>query len=130
MADQFYPMEFTKQAQLTGAEKAAILFAELGVKGTGELLKYFSTQELNKLRKGLKKLGNYNIRQLGRETSVLEETAKYAHAKRLWAFPPELLSNAKYSQYHEKDGARNFLKGLSKNPDAVASVLSVWLKEE
>ena len=143
---------------LTGRQKAAIFLVSLGSDVSSEIMKHLREdevetltfeiarletvdaeykdavleefQELNKLRKGLKKLGNYNIRQLGRETSVLEETAKYAHAKRLWAFPPELLSNAKYSQYHEKDGARNFLKGLSKNPDAVASVLSVWLKEE
>ena len=123
-------MAFAKQASLTGKEKAAILFSELGVLGTKEMLKYFSTAELKKLRKALQSLPEYNYHQIPKENSVLVESLKFGMAKRLCVVSPELLTSAHYSKFHEYDASKAFLKGLSKNADAVANVLSVWLKED
>ncbi len=121
---------FAKQGKLTGKEKAAILFSELGVSGTGGMLEYFSTAEIKKLRKALMGLPAYNIHQVTKENRVLEETLHYGNLHGFCAVNPELLSSAQYFRLHENDSKNNYMKNLSANTDAIASVLSVWLKED
>lgn len=124
------PMGFTKQAVLTGKEKAAILMGELGIAGSSEIMKYFSTEEIKKIRKAMQNLPKYNIYQASKENKVLEDACKFGISHRICSVSPELLSSAHYSQLHEKENANNYIKNLAQNPDAIANVLSVWLKED
>lgn len=132
MADQFYSQSsdnvgFAKQSILTGKEKAAILFSELGGNVTEGMLQYFSNAELKQIRKYLKKLGKYN---LSNEIKTLEETNKFGMARRILSVSPSVLNADSYAKLHENDSSKRLLKNLAKNADSVANVISVWLKED
>ena len=132
MSEQFYtqPAEaigFAKQSVLTGKEKAAILFSELGGNVTGGMLKYFSTQELRTIRKSLKRLRGYSR---ANEIKTLEEANRFGFARKFLKLSPALLNREEYAKLHENDGNKQMLRNLAKNADAVANVISVWLKED
>ena len=132
MSEQFYtqPAEaigFAKQSVLTGKEKADILFSELGGNVTGGMLKYFSTQELRTIRKSLKRLRGYSR---ANEIKTLEEANRFGFARKILKLSPALLNREEYAKLHENDGNKQMLRNLAKNADAVANVISVWLKED
>ncbi len=122
-----YVAQGTDKRPLTGKEKAALLMGELSGY-TSEIIPLLTTKELRELRKTLKKLGNKV--ELNREIKMLEETNKYGLSRRLIFARPSLFNKEKYAQEHETKKSRDYLHGLFKNPNAVANVISVWLKED
>lgn len=118
---------FYKQSELTGKEKVAYLFASLGVNNTKGLEKYFSTSQLKEIRKSLKKLQHLSVQN---EIKMLEEVNKMGVAKRISSPAPEILDKDSYAKAHESEVKKQKLHELAKNADAVANVLSVWLKED
>ena len=125
---------FAMQSSLTGVEKAAILLGELDYKARDSIMKYLKTDEIHLVRKILKKKNRIKItnyeRILPNEIKVLEEVNKYGMSHRLSDVSPSLLDAGRYAKLHENDDSKKFLKNLVKNPDAVANVLSVWLKDD
>ncbi|MBD5403546.1 MAG: hypothetical protein HDR54_04595 [Treponema sp.] len=125
---------FAMQTTLTGAEKAAILFGELDYKARDSIMQYLKTDEIHLVRKILKKKNRIKItdytRILPTELKVLEEVGKYGVNHRLSDVSPSLLDAQRYAKLHENDDSKKFLKNLVKNPNAVANVLSVWLKDD
>ena len=117
----------TDKRILTGKEKAAMLMGELSGYTTA-ILPFLSTNEIKVLRKQIKKLGKKV--EIPREIKMLEEANKYGESRRICSPKPSLFSREKYAAEHENKKSRDYLHGLFKNPDAVANVLSVWLKED
>ena len=117
----------TDKRILTGKEKAAMLMGELSGY-TSAVIPYLTTSELRILRKQIKRLGKKV--ELNREIKMLEEVNKFGQSRRICAPKPSLFNKEKYAEEHENKKSRDYLHGLFKNPDAVANVLSVWLKED
>lgn len=136
-------MEFLKTSlpELTGTEKAAILLAELGpgynnnYDALMEALN-LSTDEKEKIRRAMERLGAYAPAQHGlqrglfeirREEAVLSEAIEYG--KRRGIFRP-LEPHELKNKYVKNDGT-NGLSDLAKtNPKAVADILSGWINGE
>ena len=91
------------------------------------MLKYFSTQELRTIRKSLKRLRGYSR---ANEIKTLEEANRFGFARKILKLSPALLNREEYAKLHENDGNKQMLRNLAKNADAVANVISVWLKED
>ena len=119
--------EGTDKRILTGKEKAAMLLGELSGY-TKDVIPFLTTREIKELRKTLKKMGKKV--ELNREIQMLEEANKYGLSRRITMARPSLFNKEKYAQEHENKKSRDYLHGLFKNPDAVANVISVWLKED
>lgn len=117
---------FVRQNVLSGKDKAAMLFCELGSSVTGDMLKYFSTAELKKLRKHIEKLGTWY--DVYAENSVLEETARYGMMKRF--LPADTIIRAEDNARAAVAQEHNPLKNINPDPEALANVLAMWLKEE
>ena len=117
----------TDKRILTGKEKAAMLMGELSGY-TSAVIPFLTTSELKMLRKQIKKLGKKV--ELNREIKMLEEANKFGQSRRICTPKPSLFSKEKYAAEHENKKSRDYLHGLFKNPDAVANVISVWLKED
>lgn len=132
MSEQFYSQSagdigFAKQSVLTGKEKAAILFSVLGGNATEGMLRYFSLKELRSIRKSLKRLKGYSS---ANEIRTLEEANKFGFSRKILQISPAVLNKDEYAKLHENDESRRRLKNFAKNADAVANVISVWLKED
>ena len=70
---------FIKQnASLTRAQKAAILFIELGAQSTKNIYEHLSTKELKKLRKAVASLPAYTLREANQ---VLDTFLRYEESK-------------------------------------------------
>ena len=73
---------------ISGSQKAAVLFTELGSSVTTQMLSYFSDYELKKLRQAVGKLGAYSPKKSNfakvqqREIRVLEDACKFGIKKR------------------------------------------------
>ena len=76
---------------ISGSQKAAVLFTELGSSVTTQMLSYFSDYELKKLRQAVGKLGAYSPKKSNfakvqqREIRVLEDACKFGIKKRFLA---------------------------------------------
>lgn len=132
MSEQFYSpsaetVGFAKQSVLTGKEKAAILFSELGGNVTDGMLSYFSLKELRLIRKSLRRLKGCSREN---EIRTLEEANRFGFSRKILRISPAVLSRDEYAKLHENDESRRRLKNFAKNADAVANVISVWLKED
>ncbi|MBQ0039589.1 MAG: hypothetical protein KBS64_04110 [Treponema sp.] len=124
---------FVKQVRLTGKEKAAVLLGELGYSGD-HLLKYFSDEDLKKIRKGFASLGGHYNASL--ENTVLEEACAYGISRNVLA-PDTIVraqrnaeeTAARYAASAKINGA-GVLPENGLNAKDLANVLSMWLKEE
>lgn len=112
---------------LTGKEKAAMLMGELSGY-TEAIVPYLTTKELNVLRKTLKKMGKKV--EINREIKMLEEINRFGLSRKINFPKPSLFNKAIYAKEHEDKKSKDYLHGLFRSPDAVANVLSVWLKED
>lgn len=127
MEEQQY---FTKTSArpLSGKQKAAILFGELGA-GAESVLDYLTPQEKHKLVSAMRKLGAkydpFDQVQLSNELQVLETVERFGKARGIWrdvaseraAFKKEVMRNEKNAE----------LKGKAED---IAAVLTAWLKKE
>ena len=122
---------------ISGSQKAAVLFTELGSSVTTQMLSYFSDYELKKLRQAVGKLGAYSPKKSNfakvqqREIRVLEDACKFGIKKRFLA--PHVLEKKDYG--FMKSGAsytrqNTIIKELVDNPDTITNVLRTWLGEE
>ena len=118
---------FIKQtAKLSGKEKAAILFSELGMASNPQWLSMFTDSELRKIRLAMKNLGSdYNVHA---ENAVLEETARMGMIKGY--------VDPAYIDFAQKKAESDYQKDLvaqrtpNLNPQDIARVLSMMLKED
>lgn len=117
----------TDKRILSGKDKAAMLMGELSGY-TNEIIPYLTTKELNTLRRTLKKLGKKV--EIPREIKMLEEINRFGLSRKIASPKPSLFNAALYAQENENKSRKDYLSGLFSNPDAVANVISVWLKED
>lgn len=132
MSEQFYSpsagdVGFAKQTVLTGKEKAAVLFSVLGGNATEGMLSYFSMKELRLIRKSLRRLKGCSREN---EIRTLEEANRFGFSRKILRISPAVLNKDEYAKLHENDESRRRLTNFAKNADAVANVISVWLKED
>ncbi len=134
---------------LSGAEKAAILIAELGpsfVSSYDQLYALHLTKdEISKIKKAMKKIGPYNpdkmtdavgIGQIKREQDVLREALSFFRAKRGLSRSMAEKSGKVENRFDATDNTikqMDFLKikdSVLQKPDDVANILRTWLDEE
>ena len=139
----------TTGSGLSGAEKAAILIAELGpsfVSSYDQLYALHLTKdEISKIKKAMKKIGPYNpgkmtdavgIGQIKREQEVLREALAFFRAKRGVSQTVAVKSGETMSPSGTTDQTlkqMDFLKikdSVFQKPDDVANILRVWLDGE
>lgn len=117
---------FVKRFSISGREKAAVLFSELGPYVTEDMLKYFSTSELAKLRKTIKRLGSsYDV---DIENAVLEETARFGMMRGY--LPEDTLRRINQDVQIPVEKPNPVLSNPNVTSESLAKVLSMWLKEE
>lgn len=137
MSDGFEMTTGTMNMPITGRQKAAILFAELGLKNTKNLMGFFSDDEIKKLRKAMETLGPYNpndpnfYKIQAREVKVMESACKYGVNNKF--LPPEVLERKEYGFVKTGNNVNrqnNILKNIVDNPETITNVLRAWLGEE
>ena len=131
----------TTKPTLSGAEKVAILLAEIGPLFNSkydELFEalYLSTAEIKKIRKAMKKLGRYSpaqassyengMEQIARETSVLQEVLDYGARRGILPKRTKVEAFQKTIKQLMPDKIKDM---ANKNPDDVAKVIRSWLGE-
>ena len=131
----------TTKSALSGAEKVAILLAEIGTLFNSkydELFEalYLSTAEIKKIRKAMKKLGRYSpaqassyengMEQIARETSVLQEALDYGARRGILSKRTKVEAFQKTIKQLMPDKIKDM---ANKNPDDVAKVIRSWLGE-
>ncbi len=131
----------TTKSALSGAEKVAILLAEIGPLFNSkydELFEalYLSTAEIKKIRKAMKKLGRYSpaqassyengMEQIARETSVLQEALDYGARRGILSKRTKVEAFQKTIKQLMPDKIKDM---ANKNPDDVAKVIRSWLGE-
>lgn len=139
----------TTGSGLSGAEKAAILIAELGpsfVSSYDQLYALHLTKdEISKIKKAMKKIGSYNpgkmtdavgVAQIRREQDVLREALSFFRAKRGVSQTVAVKSGKGGNALGATDNTlkqMDFLKikdSVLQKPDAVANILRTLLDEE
>ena len=103
--------------KLTGPQKAAILFAELGKTVTDQMTASFTTKQLHVLRNTMKNLGPINVKT---EIAVLEQALCYGTKNGLW----DINSAIKTDVARRSTTLRS---AASSNPSAMAGLISSWL---
>ena len=126
--DYFIKLADSYPQHLTGSEKAAILFGELGFTGD-TILNYLSDAELRKLKNAMKRLGkNVNWSD---EVSALQEANEYGIQRGIYR---PIHSDAEIAEYVRNNSAsakeNSFRNMISQNPDAIANALRAWMSEE
>lgn len=110
-------MAFVKVAredrELTGAEKAAVLFVSLGQDAWTDVAQYLHTEEIEKLRATLKDL-RYGHKE---EVRVLLELAEYGKKKGIWKEVPD----------DKTDKVSDIRNAAVEDPEEVAKVIATWI---
>ena len=114
------------EIKLTGAEKTAILLAELGMALSDDLLERvgLTDNEKRAVNRAFKKLGKYNPHsayEARREVQVLQEVMDFGSYKGI--LPPP-----KPDFYQQKQ--QEVLGMMKSNPEAVANLLKTWLGDD
>ena len=114
------------EIKLTGAEKTAILLAELGMALSDDLLERvgLTDNEKRAVNRAFKTLGKYNPRstyEARREVQVLQEVMDFGAYKGI--LPPP-----KPDFYQQKQ--QEVLGMMKSNPEAVANLLKTWLGDD
>lgn len=111
---------------LTGYQKVAILLGELGPEGSKPVLEVLNLKikEVKKIRKELKKLGNYNFSQIKNEIKVLESVTKYGLAKGIFKKP-----SISRTDIIIEENKKEIKSMVSQTPDDIANVLRSWLSD-
>ena len=128
MAQNFFQMvgdnsAFTLPTKpLSGAEKAAILFSELGAAVTEKMLPLFTDKELKKLSRGFRCLDPYNP---ATDNRVLEAACNYGKAHGI--FKPVARHYQEEFEHRKENAIRS---QLGNNPEAVANILRSWLEDK
>ncbi len=107
---------------LSGAEKAAILFSELGASVTQKMIPLFTDKELKKLSRGFRSLDSYNPAV---DNRVLEAACNYGKAHGI--FKPVARHYQEEFEHRKENAIRN---QLGSNPEAVANILRSWLEDK
>ncbi len=132
MTERYYKSgdtkNYVKKTILTGKEKAAILLGELGPSTTQDMMKYFSDEEIHKLRRAMDAMGTRVDTE--DEVQVLEEFLKYGMMHRLTDMQPELFDKERYAQMIKQE-SMNPMQHAATNASAedVAAVLRTWLAD-
>ena len=103
--------------RLTGPQKAAILFAELGKAVTDQMTASFTTKQLHVLRNTMKNLGPINTKT---EIAVLEQALSYGTQNGLWDISAAIKTDVARRSTTLRSAA-------SSNPSAMAGLISSWL---
>lgn len=135
-------MDFIKTTsqELSGIEKTAILLAEIGPMYNNNydaLMESLnlSTEEKEKIRKAMMRLGSYHparkdyetgMAEIKREQAVLNEVIEFG--KRRGIFHPVEKSSIQ-GQYVKKDMTNGLADFAKNNPKAVADILAKWIGE-
>lgn len=131
MGDYYTPQEingsFQKQTSLTAKDKIAILFGELGTSGTRDMLQYFSTKEIKKIRRALQNTPNHI--SISRENRVLEEAMDYGFRHRITDMNMVKMQTAYYAAQAREDEKKQFRKDMMDNAENVANILKLWMDE-
>lgn len=136
MEDLNKPFVKVTEPVLSGAQKAAILLAELGdinlEHDTADMVLAnieLTDDEVRKLRLAMQNLGRYNPHDknhINRENAVLQETIAYGQKKGIFTpIPEDELKKRIYGtnfQMEVKDKVKT-------NPDLVAQIVRNWLGE-
>lgn len=123
---------FQKRTLLRGMEKVGLLFATLGPVNTKDMIKYFTTRELHKIRVALKTVKGYD---LNKEVLVLAELVRYGKNKQLVEVDSSLLDKEEYAALHTQRmnkvrEQKERMEEYGKNAKTVANAIGVWLKDE
>ena len=113
---------------MTGYEKIAVLLTELGSEASEKILHILklSPVEMNKIRRNILSLGDYNPRNLlhvQRETAVLEEAKKFGELRGIYR---EVAPGAG-GFIMVDDNLESLKREIPKSPEDVANVLRGWL---
>ncbi len=133
MSDRYYKsgepkQQYVKKTILTGKEKAAILLGELGPSTTQDMMKYFSDEEIHKLRRAMDALGTRVDTE--DEVQVLEEFLKYGMMHRLTDVQPELFDKERYARILKQERMTPIQNAAtSASAEDVAAVLRTWLAD-
>jgi len=126
---------FVKSSQLTGAQKAAILLAEIGpafndhYAALKEALN-LNRKEMKKVRLAMKSLPLYlrsepkNIREIYREQDVLEAALRFGEARGIYNPEEHVKEETPAYLKNDKTGVG---KLVAENPDAIARIIGSWL---
>ncbi len=113
---------------LSGKEKAAILFSELGGIAGDSVMEYLNTDELKKLRKSIKRLG-YRV-DVKNEVSALNDANNFGIRR---GISNPISSDEQIEEYvrtHSNAKGNELRNIISQNPTAIADALRAWMKEE
>lgn len=113
---------------LSGREKAAILFSEIGGLAGDGVINYLSTDEIKKLRRSIKGLG-YNVNK-SNEVDALQEANDFGI--RVGISKPihtdaQIEEIVRAQSNPKENSLRNF---IAQNPTAIADALRAWMKED
>lgn len=113
-------------------EKIAVLLGELGVDASDPILAKLnlSTDELSQIRKSMRALGSsYNPndeRQVAKENAVLEEFKRFGEMRGIYKDVPHT-AFIKVGETATQNNVRNL---AAQDPEALAKVLGMWLKND
>jgi hypothetical protein len=105
---------------MTGEKRAAILFTELGSSVTDSMLPLFTNRELHRLRKAVKNMGPYNVRD---DIIVLQRALAYGASKGLVPQNVPTDSSVKQRSSELRSAANN-------DPSSMASLIRSWISED
>ena len=112
---------------LTGPQKAALLLGEMDSSFCEYLKKKLSKKEYSKLAKEFFKLGSEynpeNLFEVNREIFVLEEVKKYGLKHGIY-------KEVSHFEKTVQKNNNNFADIVKDNTDAIASILSKWMRED
>lgn len=126
---------FVKSSQLTGAQKAAILLAEIGPAFNNQYSRFqeclnLNPKEMKKLRLAMKSLPLYlrsepkNIKEIYREQDVLEALLNFCEARGI--YNPKDFEKEEEPAYLKNDRT-GVGKLVAENPNAIARIIGNWL---
>lgn len=113
-------------------EKIAILLGELDAEAYDKVMAHlsFTTKQLRKIRKAMKKLGKYNphdYRQSKKETTVLSELFDFFRRRNI---STRKTFNTSSLKLNLTNAEQTDMKNVAiSNPEDVANILKSWLKE-
>ncbi len=115
---------------IPGKKKAAILFGELGSAAEG-VMDHLTPEEKRKLHKAMRKLGSkynpHNELEVNDEVQVLETLERFGKVRNIYR---DVASERKAFEKKMSTPAAQIRNAIENAPEAVASVLSAWLKKD
>ncbi len=124
MKSQNYNMQ---SLSFTGPQKAAVLLGEMDSSFCEYLKEKLSKKEFSKLAREFRKLGSKynpaNLFEVNRELFVLEEAKKFGLKRGIYKEVPHYVKTT-------QDDNNGFADIVKNNPNAIAGILSKWMRED